>query len=411
RAHSDEEAVQTILNGLPQAGMPSFQKALSADDARAIVAFIHRQETLWEPKQTVHSGDLIQTQRGTFKLELFATGFENPWSFAFLPDGKVILTEKAGRLRILDHGKLTPRIKDIPRVHYQQDGGLLSLALDPDYAQSGWIYLSFSDRGEKWGTSMTKIIRGKIRDGHWVEQQTIWAADQKFYYSGDDHYGCRLLFVQGKLFFTIGDRGNRNTPQDLSNPCGKIHRVNPNGTVPSDNPFVGRKDADPTVWSYGHRNPQGLAVDQQTGELWEVEHGPKGGDELNHIRKGGNYGWPLVTYGRNEDGTKISDVTNGAPGMLDPIAQWTPSLAPGVLYYSNSDRYPGWKNQFLVGFLHGQQLHRVEVKGDTLIDEEAFLNTIGRVRDIETGPDGLIYIAVEHWDQPGSIWRLVPVEK
>jgi glucose/arabinose dehydrogenase len=408
RAHSDEEAVNTILDGLPTVGMPSFKKTLSADDARSLVAFIHAQETLWEPRQTVSDGEVIQTQRCTFKLEMFSTGFENPWSMAFLPDGRLIFTEKAGRLRILDHGKLLPPIEGIPSVHYQQDGGLLSLALDPDYAKNGWIYLSYSESGS-WFSSMTKVIRGKIRDGKWVDQQTVWSADSKYYHRSDEHYGCRLLFSQGKLFFSIGDRGDRSSAQDLSNPCGKIHRVNPDGSVPADNPFVGRKDADPTVWSYGHRNPQGLAIDPQTGEIWEVEHGPKGGDELNHIHKGGNYGWPVVTFGRNEDGTKISEATS-APGMIDPIAQWSPSLAPGVLYFSNSDRYPGWKNQMLVGFLHGQQIHRVEVKGDALVDQETFLNTIGRVRDIQTGPDGLIYFAVEHWDRPGVIWRLVPMK-
>ena len=409
-AKSEAEAAEIILHGLPNGGMPAFEKTISLEEAHALASFIHTRDLAWEPTQSILDGAVLQTQLGTVKMERFSVGYETPWSMAFLPDGRLIVTEKAGRLRITDHGQLTPAIEGIPAVHYQQDAGLLSLALDPDFAKNGWIYLSYADIGAKPEYSMTKVIRGKIRDGHWVDQQTVWAADPKFYHTPDEHYGCRLLFVDGKLFFSVGDRGDRSSAQNLANPCGKIHRVNPDGTVPADNPFVDQKDADPTVWSYGHRNPQGLAIDPQTGEIWEVEHGPRGGDELNHIRKGGNYGWPIVTWGTNEDGTKISDATT-APGMIDPITHWTPSMAPGVLYFSDSDRYPAWKNQILVGFLRGQQIHRLRLNGDTLVEQEAFANFLGRIRDIKTGPDGLIYVAVEHWDRPGEIWRLVPVEK
>jgi len=409
-ARTEEEAADIILHGLPNAGMPAFEKTFSVEDARALAAFIKSRDMPWEPAQFILDGTVLHTQLGAIKMERFSDGYETPWSMAFLPDGRLLVTEKAGRLRIVDHGQLTPAIEGIPAVHYQQDGGLLSLALDPDFAKNGWIYLSYADPGAKPDYSMTKVIRGKIRDGHWVDQETVWAADAKFYHTGDDHYGCRLLFVNGKLFFSIGDRGDRSNAQNLANPCGKIHRVNPDGTVPADNPFVDRKDADPTVWSYGHRNPQGLAIDPQTGEIWEVEHGPRGGDELNHIHKGANYGWPIVTWGTNEDGTKISDATS-APGMVDPVAHWTPSQAPGVLYFSDSDRYPAWKNQILVGFLRGQKIHRVRVKGDTLVEQEAFANSLGRVRDIKTGPDGLIYVAVEHWERSGEIWRMVPVAR
>ncbi len=409
-ARTEDEAAQIILHGLPDKGMPAFEKTFSVENVHQLVAFIHTNEPAWEPHQTMSDGDVIHTQFGSFKMERFATGFEMPWSFAFLPDARILVSEKPGHLRIVDHGKLSPRINGLPRVRYEQDGGLLSLALDPNYVENGWVYISFSDPGAKSKTSMTKIVRGKIRDGHWLDQQTVWAADPKFYHTGDDHYGCRLLFLEGKLYFTIGDRGDRQAAQDISNPCGKVHRVNPDGTVPTDNPFTDRKEADPTIWSYGHRNPQGLAIDPQTGELWEVEHGPRGGDELNHIHKGGNYGWPVVTFGRNEDGTIISEATS-APGMVDPVTNWTPSLAPCPLCFSESDRYPQWKHQILVGFLRGQQIHRLVLKGDTLVEQEAFANNIGRVRDIKTGPDGFIYVAVEHWERPGEIWRIVPLQK
>ena len=256
---------------------------------------------------------------------------------------------------------------------------------------------------------MTKIVRGHIKDGAWEDQQTVWQADQRFYTRSTEHYGCRLLFVRGKLFFTIGDRGNRNNAQELTNACGKVHRVEPDGKIPADNPFVSRPDADPSIWSYGHRNPQGLAFNEETGELWETEHGPMGGDELNLIRPGLNYGWPVVTFGRDNDGSIISELTS-KPGMVDLVAQWTPSIAVSPVHLSLSDRYPKWKHMLLIGSLAFQEFRRIEVRDGQVVEQELLFKEHGRIRDIRTGPDGYIYLAFERWDWGGGeIARLVPI--
>lgn len=411
RAHNDDEALRFIADGLPEVEMPAFGRAFSPEALAALVAYIKTPppvENLRGLSPVAEGkGIFVHTELQNFRVESVAEGYETPWSLAFLPDGRLLVSERAGRLRIVDQGKNSPPIRGIPRVWYRQDAGLLSLALDPDYPKNGWIYLSYSEPGSQFRTSMTKIVRGHITDGAWTDQQVIWQAEPRYYWRGDDHYGCRLLFVQGKLFFTIGDRGDRRTAQDISNPCGKVHRVEPDGSVPSDNPFVGKSGADPTVWSYGHRNPQGLAFDSQTGELWETEHGPMGGDELNLIRPGMNYGWPEVTFGREHNGDIISEFTT-KPGMVDPIVQWTPSIAVCPVHLCISDRYPAWKHQLLVGSLERQEFRRIEIKDGRAINQELLFRHLGRIRDIQTGPDGYLYLAIEHRDRPGQIVRLIP---
>lgn len=412
RAHNDEDALRIIANGIPEVEMPAFGRSIPPETLAALVAYIKTPppaENLRGISPVTHGkGLFVHTELLNFRVERVAEGYETPWSLAFLPDGRLLVSERAGRLRIVDQGQNSPPIRGLPRVWYRQDAGLLSLALDPDYSQNGWIYLSYSEPGAQYRTSMTKIIRGHITDGAWTDQQVVWQAEPQYYWRGDDHYGCRLLFVQGKLFFTIGDRGHRTTAQDISNPCGKVHRVEPDGKIPADNPFVGKPGADPSVWSYGHRNPQGLAFDPQTGELWETEHGPMGGDELNLIRPGMNYGWPEVTFGREHNGDIISELTS-KPGMVDPLAQWTPSIAVCPVHLSTGDRYPQWNRQLLVGSLEREEFRRIEINDGRVVRQELLFKRLGRIRDIKTGPDGYLYLALEHRDRPGEIVRLVPV--
>jgi glucose/arabinose dehydrogenase len=408
RARDDADALQIILQGIPGTEMPPFSAVLKPKEQKALMDFIRSPAPVVKVSSVPRGGRIVRTKLQDFRMEQVVTGLEIPWSMAFLPDGQWLVTERPGRLRRVEGGKLSDPIRGLPRVWYVQDAGLLSLALDPDYASNRWIYLSYAEPGLAARTSMTKIVRGRVVDGAWEDQQVIWQVDARFYGTGDDHYGCRLLFHEGKLFFTVGDRGNRPAAQDLSDPRGKIHRINPDGSIPADNPYVASKGVYPSIWSYGHRNAQGLATDQRTGELWSVEHGPMGGDELNHIRPTQNYGWPVVTFGREHSGQRISERTS-EPGMIDPVVQWTPSLAVSPVHVSASDRYPHWKHHILVGSLSLQEFRRLEMKDHRVVEQETLFKGFGRIRDIQSGPDGYLYLVIEHAGRAGEIVRLVPL--
>lgn len=287
----------------------------------------------------------------------------------------------------------------------QQDGGLLDLALHPRFADNGWIYLAFSVTGPAVGSSSTRIIRGTLRGNALVDQITIFRPADELYWSNNSHYGARLVFDRSeRLFYSIGDRGHMGDAQDLASPYGKLHRVDADGRVPGDNPFVGRADAVASIWSYGHRNQQGLAIDPRTGELWATEHGPRGGDELNLVRKAGNYGWPVITYGMNDNGTPITDRTEQA-GLEQPVVHWTPSIAVSAIAFYTGDRFPRWTGNLLVAGLGGQQLRRLDIRDGRVTHQELLLRGHGRVRDVQVGPDGLIYVALNN---PGRIVRLAP---
>jgi glucose/arabinose dehydrogenase len=352
----------------------------------------------------------IADGKQSFRIESVTTGLETPWALAFLPDHRLLVTERPGRLRIIEAGKLLPEpVEGIPSVWERQDGGLFDVAIHPQYSRTGWIYLSYSEPGPN-ETSMTAIVRGRIKGNRWSDQQFLFHAPPELYTASNIHYGSRLLFdPQGHLFFSIGERGSMDDAQDLSKPTGKIHRVNDDGTIPPDNPFVGRQGALPSIWSYGHRNPQGLAIDPATGRIWETEHGPKGGDELNLIEPGHNYGWPVITSGIQAGVTKTSQ-----SGMEQPVIAWTPTFAPSGMTFYSGDRYPAWRGSLFVCGLASQQLRRIEVRGDKVTRQEVVLDQVGRVRDIAVGPDGYLYLALQQPGErlfdstPGSIVRLVP---
>ena len=329
---------------------------------------------------------------------------EIPWSMAFFPDGRMLVSEQAGRLRIVEKGLLLPEpVAGTPEVWFEGQGGLMDVEVHPDYEKNGWVYLSFSEAGPN-GTAMTVIVRGRIRDGRWVDQETLFRAPVELYRKGRVHFGCRLVFDgKGYLFFTIGERGHKDDAQDVTRPNGKVHRIHDDGRIPLDNPFVNTKDAIPSIWSYGHRNPQGLARHPVSGDLYDVEHGPRGGDELNLVRRGLNYGWPIITYGMNYDGTPITNLT-AKEGLEQPVVHWTPSLAVCAMDFYIGDRFPGWRHNIFVSSLAAEELRRLELKDGAVVHQEIVFKSIGRIRDVVSGPDGYLYVSLE----PGRIARLVP---
>lgn len=411
RVKSDADMTRIIKEGLPAEGMTGFGEVLSDTDITALVRFIRGLEERGK-KQAVVATNVIQagpleSELENFEVETVVGGLQIPWSFAFLPDNRIILTERAGALRFAEGGRLSEPVVGTPQVWARQDGGLFALALHPDYATNGWIYLSFAEPGTEIASSMTKLIRGRVRENTWVDEEVIWSAPPELYHESNVHYGTRLLFDDGFLYFSIGDRGRQDEAQNLASPFGKIHRIHPDGSVPESNPFVARPGAWASVWSYGHRNPQGLAISPD-GTLWSTEHGPMGGDELNVIRPGANYGWPLATYGVEHSGAIISESTS-LPGMEDPAAYWVPSIATSAIEFYSGDKFPGWTNQLFVGSLLRQEFRRISLEGGQVTGQEVVFKGIGRIRDMHTGPDGYLYIALERYNRFGEIVRLVPV--
>ncbi len=405
--------VRTILEGQVEKGMPPFEGVLNRAEARALVVYLresHAKARHQAARATDSRGTLYQSREHKFQIETVVEGLSDPWSLCWLPDGRMLVTEKSGRLRIVKDGKLDPKpISGIPTVANHGQGGLLEIAPHPSYTENGWLYLAYSDPAKNASgksVSMTKIVRGKIRDHRWIDEQSIWQAPSDTYLGGRVHFGCRIAFDKDNyLFFTHGERGRQDMAQDLALPNGKVYRLHDDGRIPEDNPFVNHPNALPSIWSYGHRNQQGLAFEPSTGKLWSTEHGPRGGDELNLIRRARNYGWPIITYGINYNGTPITEFT-AKEGMEQPAVYWTPSPAVcGIDFYSGV-KFPRWKGNLFVTALAGQHLRRVVIVNGQVTEQEVLLQDIGRVRDVASGPDGLLYLIL---NRPGKIIRLIPV--
>lgn len=349
------------------------------------------------------SAQTITSEKLNFTVDTIATDLVNPWGIAFLPDGRILVTELSGEIRIIKDGKLLDeKVANVPTVAAAGQGGLLDIKLHPDYASNGWIYLTYSKPGE--GGAATTLARTKLEGNAFVNTEELFTA---LPFAGTDyHFGSRVVFDgNGYLFLSSGERGTKPNSQDLSNHLGKIIRLHDDGKVPADNPFVNTPNAKPEIWSYGHRNPQGLFYDKATSTLWEVEHGPKGGDELNKIEKGKNYGWPVITYGIDYNGEPISDITE-KDGMEQPVWYWKPSIGTCGMTLVTSDKYPGWKGNALVGGLALTHIARIELNDGKYVSYEKLLEGIGRVRAVEQSPDGELYVAVQ---APGLIVKIVPV--
>jgi aldose sugar dehydrogenase len=340
----------------------------------------------------------IDTAAGRIKVETVADGLSHPWGMAFLPDGRMLVTERPGRLRILADGKLSAPLSGVPEVFVQGQGGLLDVAIDPDFKSNSLVYLSYAEPGK--GGASTAVARAKLGDKGLEDLKVIFRQEPKV--GGGNHFGSRLVFApDGTLFITLGERFTFTPAQDLSNDLGKIIRINPDGSVPKDNPFVGRKDARPEIWSYGHRNAQGGAINPTTGKLWETEFGPLGGDELNIPQPGKDYGWPVVSWGDNYDGSKIPDPPTH-PEFEDAIRHWTPVISPSGIAFYTGDAIPAWKGNLLIGGLSSQALVRLTLDGDKVVDEER-IDMGRRIRDVAQAPDGSVYLAT---DDSGKILRL-----
>lgn len=349
---------------------------------------------------------VIATERGPIRLVTVARGLEKPWGMAFLPDGRLLVTEKPGRLRVVGtDGKVGPPLAGIPAVDAAGQGGLLDVALDPEFAATRLVYVSYAEPRD--GGNGTAVARGRLTGSGLADVRVIFR-QQPTVKSGH-HFGSRLVFARdGRLFVTLGERNSeRARAQTLDSHIGKVVRIERDGEVPADNPFVGRAGALPEIWSYGHRNVQGAALHPVTGELWSNEHGPRGGDELNRTFAGRNYGWPKVSYGVEYSGVKISDSPT-APGIEPPVHYWVPSIATSGMLFYTGDRFPLWRGNAFVGGLKSEQLSRLELDGNEVVHEEVLLRGVvgDRVRDVEQGPDGLIYLLTDESD--GRLLRIEP---
>jgi glucose/arabinose dehydrogenase len=339
-----------------------------------------------------------------YRVEILAEGMDVPWGIAELPDGRLLLTERSGHVRIWQDGQLLPqKIENFPPIRARGQGGLLDVELHPDYANNGWIYFAYS--AEEDGRSHTRILRARLGDGELKDVEVIYSPPLEQFTGAGHHFGCRLAFgPDGKLYFSIGDRGVPANAQDLGMAAGKIHRIGDDGSVPPDNPFVNQPGALPTIWAYGTRNAQGLRFHPQTGDLWSVEHGPRGGDELNLIERGKNYGWPVISYGINYNGTIITELTE-KEGMEQPVVQWTPSIAVCGLEVVSERSIPGWGGNLLATALAHQKLVRLVLDGQKVTGQEILLEGSGRIRHVKEGSDGTIYVLLE---QPGRLVALRP---
>ncbi len=411
---------RSIVEGIIDAGMPAFDVAFSDAEIDALVDYVRgaadpplapsgARLAQAEPEEVDPSSAQVRTVRD-YKVAfefVAAGGLKDPWGIDFLNERTALVTEKPGRLRWMVDGEIDPRpIRGIPAVRNQGQGGLMDVAIDPQFDEAGndWVYLSFAHGRDGNKLGMTKIVRGKIRDHAWTNEQVIFEARSDDYVGGGLHFGSRIVFDhEGRLLFAIGDRGRRIHAQRLDKPNGKVHRINRDGSIPADNPYARLADAGPgsvyrSIFSFGHRNPQGLAIDPISGELWLTEHGPRGGDELNLARAGRNYGWPIITYGINYNGTTITDAFE-RPGLEQPNLYWIPSIAVCGLDVYRDGPFERWRGDLFAGGLVGEVVERLAMHEDRVMHREVVVQGGGRVRDVCCAPDGAIYIVQNRPDR------------
>lgn len=439
------EIAASIADGFPEAGMPAFSATLTPVELHNLALYVAEQRqgtTILDKRDAIElvlPRNVVDSERHAFRIEVVASGLDPmPFSIAPLPDGRILLTERMRGLRIIEHdGTLSPYIRGTPAVHddstlflgqVQGLGWLLEVALHPDYARNGWIYLHHTDRcsncnalsrrGDGRPVSMNRLIRGRIRDGEWVDEEVIWQADKESYSMMSDlSAGGRIAFDrQGHVYFSVGMKGTMDFTgiQDLDQPYGKVYRLHDDGRIPADNPFAGQPGALDSIWTLGHRSTQGLEVNPWTGDAWVTEMGPRGGDELNRLIRGGNYGWPVFTSGVNYDGRPVDvarqlGLTLRAEDAIFPVVDWTPAIAISSFIFYDAAPFPGWRGNIIAGTLRATDLLRLELDGDRVVHTEVLLEDVARFRDIELGPGGTLFLLLEN--KSGSqVVRLVPAD-
>ncbi|MBD1396979.1 PQQ-dependent sugar dehydrogenase [Pontibacter sp. JH31] len=410
--NSAENLFAAIKHGYSDEGMPGFDQTFTDDEITGLVAYI--QEGIQNVKQYDFSEESKRTEVYTsetlrYRLDTVATGLQVPWGMAFLPNGDMLITDRNGSFyRLPKDTKQLQKIAGTPEVLAQGQGGLLDVELHPDFAKNNTIYLSYSafKQEDNQTLSTTAVMRARLEGNKLTDKKVIFEAQP--WARTRHHYGSRLEFGRdGMLYISVGDRGQHHeNAQTIERAPGKVHRIQDDGAIPADNPFANEKGAVATIYTIGNRNIQGMTIHPKTGAIWTNEHGPRGGDEVNIAEKGKNYGWPVISYGINYNGTVLTELTK-KEGMEQPLWYWVPSIAPSGMAFVTGNRYKAWEGDLLVGSLRFQFLSKLKMDGNKIVSEEKLLKNIGRVRDVRMAPDGYIYVAVEN---PGIIYRVVPVE-
>lgn len=402
---------KSIKYGIPKTEMKGWGTVLKEKEIKALTNYIIASQKAPAKKRTTLPPQ-IRTKDYVLQIDKLDSGnLSTPWAIEFVSASQALISEKTGKLRWLTNGKLDPLpIRGLPATHTKSaTGGFMDIALDPNYQQNGWVYLAYSHASgnleDRNALGMTRIIRGKIRGHEWSGQQTLFEVPDSLFVARGDRWGCRFLFdKEGYLYFSIGDMGQAAASQNLGLPTGKVFRIHPDGSIPKDNPFLDSAGALPALFSIGTRNVQGIAQHPLTGDIWMTEHGPRGGDELNILKRGANYGWPFITYGIDYSGNLVTEKTD-QKGMEEPVVQWTPSIAVCPAEFISSKQFLKWKNNLLVGALAFEELRRLVIVNNKVSRQEVLLKGYGRVRDIKQSPDGALYVLL---NKPDMIVRLRP---
>lgn len=407
--------LNSIENGVPGTEMARWSTTLSDEEIKAVTDYIVAAQKRPIKKNKTPKPTVVTTKKYQLKIDkVISEGLDAPWAFEFVDKNRVIISEKKGQLRWMVNGKLNNQpITGTPKTYAQENyGGYMDVALDPDFVKNGWIYLAFShnttNTADKEAPGMTKIVRGKVKENKWMDEQVLFEVNDSLNVTGGMRWGCRFLFdKQGYLYFTIGDMNRGEDAQILSRPSGKVFRINSDGSIPKDNPLVGKENLLQAIYTWGNRNVQGMAINPVNGLLYASEHGPKGGDELNILKHGANYGWPVITYGIGYDGAIISKDT-AKEGMEQPITYWTPSIAINAIEFVNASEFPLWKNNLIVTALAFEEIRRLVIDNNKVTEQEILLKGYGRVRDLKFGPDGAMYVLT---NAPDALVRIVPLLK
>jgi glucose/arabinose dehydrogenase len=402
-----EDLFKSIKQGYVDDGMPAFTETFTDKEIKDLADYMLKgieNVARYTSSNEKPKSNLFETDKIKIKLEKVFDKVKIPWGIAFISNTEFLVSDRSGELYLVKDNQNYEKVSGVPDVRAAGQGGLMDVILDPDFKKNKTIYISYSKphpTDEKLQT--TAILKGQLVENNLINGKDIFVAEP--YSTTRHHYGSRMDFGKdGLLYFSVGERGNeKENPQSLNNALGKIHRITKDGEIPKDNPFYNQKDAQQSIYSYGHRNPQGLAFNPFTNELWSHEHGPRGGDEINIHKKGANYGWPVVSYGINYNGKIITDLTT-KPGIEEPMHYWIPSIAPSGMAFVNSKIYKGWEGNLMVGSLRFQYLNRCEIKDGKVVKEELLFKNIGRVREVRMAPDGYLYMGVEG----EGVYKLVP---